>query len=444
MAEDARPDPPVRSPQRIKERGQGTAEFVGALVLVTALIVGTVLYVPSVSSSVSEGVRSAVCSITSLVGIGCSGDDSSEERTAEDRIPPEQCVISSQGGQESVSVAVTFVEFGSGETWMIEQLGDGTYRLTRSKDGNIGATAGIGGGVTLELDGSTFGIEAAAGASAGLGIQSGEVFYASSEQEAQAILEAKRVADDQGIFHDWFGDNEYADREPDEWYVAGFEYAGGSVGATGLTESAQIAAALERQLGTRFKRNGERTDFYAVDMGLDMGIQSLGAELGDVQLAGNMTYAISYDSSGNPTSLTVTTETVADASSQFESSPDDPTRSTIAIEIPLATTTDREVATGMLLTAGLPGALLGTAVVTPQNLSLNPIENIENFAAHAADHGYLSQQTHAFSDSTNGFSASGKFLAELGVDIAWSSSTAQVIDSTYFDGTGWADRPGCV
>ena len=107
-----------RRAPRSDDRGAGTLEYVG-VVAVVAVLVGA-LVLGFANSHYGENLSAQLCKLTSAVD-GGSCPVPPTERAPEDYIPPDACVVSSNG-EESSSGLTVVVDVQSGETWLIEKL----------------------------------------------------------------------------------------------------------------------------------------------------------------------------------------------------------------------------------------------------------------------------------------------------------------------------------
>lgn len=120
----------------MRERGQGTVEYVGALTLVACVLAAaaTAVAAPDLAGTVVGKLRLGLC----LVGADiCSAAQASAEGL-------EPCVVSSNGGGRERGVTLGVVRLGRGGSDLVERLSDGTFRITRSKRYELAGTLGAG------------------------------------------------------------------------------------------------------------------------------------------------------------------------------------------------------------------------------------------------------------------------------------------------------------
>lgn len=442
--------------RRHLERGQGSLEVTGVLAIAAVLVAAIVVATSGQSSRMSNAIVSTICEIVTL-GQGNCGDADTEARMPTDYLPSEPCVVSGTGSSTSGQVGITFVKISASEGWLIEELGDGTYRLTRVDDLGVGGTAGLGFGATVTIDGDRVGIEAQVGGSASLIGQNGEVYVAGSLEEAQEILAQKSTDDTKDFWlgddnplrsgWDWaFGEGEHEQREPDEWFEAAGENYEGSANATLLNGDAGAQGQVEALLGTRYRSDGTSTEYFEASMEgeLNAGVMVAGAGL-----TGSMGALIEVDrdADGNPTAMRIVSTTMGDAYAYDDPSErENPEVTRTTIEIPLDTQEGRDLAARTMWASGLP--LNGVFPDVDSNAIAIPGLDAqavgEELGAFARDHGKMWRETYTEDVSTNGFNITGKLGGELGGGAEWSDTTITTTGAEYYDGTGWVERPGCA
>ena len=138
-------------------------EYVGIVVLAAILVAALLLVLANFQYR--ERVEQALCEITSLGQGDCGAVPTADERAPEDCIPDEECVMTADGQASSVKAGVLFTG-GAGGDWLIEEMGDDTFRLTRAGNLTGGVAVGIGFDVSATRDNHTYGAGAQADASA--------------------------------------------------------------------------------------------------------------------------------------------------------------------------------------------------------------------------------------------------------------------------------------
>ena len=440
------------------ERGQGSLESIGAIgvaaLLVAAVIAATVQTNPAVVGNIKEGI----CRVVTLGQGGC--ESAPVIRTADEYVPPEECVIGTSG-QESEAKVSLVVTLSNGETWLIENLGNGKSRLTRSISSGAGIGAGVGFDVSVTVDGSKYGAALTASAEAMFKGIEGDVFYADSPEQARDILAGQQTDDNKDFWLGdsgpirWIGDqvggkDDYEDAEPDETFEEGGFEISGYAGATGLYETAEAAAAEEAFLGTRHKADGTRTDYFRAKASVMAGVDNwTGDGTFEAAAQGSMEslLEIERDKDGKPISMRMTSTIMGDAQAGDKSDSEPPEYTQRTVEIPLTSESDRDVASRTLWAAGIPfmpgindGITDSDAIGAPWDI----VEIGKDLGEVASARGYIYEQEYT-EDTTvdNGFTFDAKAIAELGLSGSDMKTETQMTDYKYWNGSGLVAREGC-
>lgn len=187
-----------------EERGQGSLEGVGVVVLASVLVAATVGTVVQTSPSLRSEVGYRVCQVTSLGSGDCddpgdvgSRDGGQRGGPSARQAPDEPCVVSSSSvtaGGDASFVASAGLSGG----FLIEHLSDGTVRVTRTGEASAGAGVGLGVEAGATVDGSQSGGVAFADANLALAAQGSETWLTGGPEEAQQLilaLQAEAMAD---------------------------------------------------------------------------------------------------------------------------------------------------------------------------------------------------------------------------------------------------------
>ena len=172
--------------RRRAERGQGSLESVG-IILLAAILAGSVVgLIVQTSPSLRDEVSYRICQIVHVLDSGsCEAPD--EPRTADDRVPEEPCMASSDSVSAEASASVV-VTVRRGYSFLIEEMSDGTYKVTRVDDFGVGTGVGPGIDVSLTIDGKKYGVTAIASADAMLAGKMGETWYADDADDAEGVI----------------------------------------------------------------------------------------------------------------------------------------------------------------------------------------------------------------------------------------------------------------
>lgn len=451
--------------------GIGTLEYVGVITL-TAVLIGAVLL--SVTSlRAREHASAAACRVAEAFGLG-GGCDPTPGRDPEDYVPPEKCVVASDGRDESGSLTVV-VTLDSGERWVVEELGDGTYRLTRARDVGVGIGVGVGFDFSVTSDNETYGVGASASASAAVVVGAGESYIARSPEEARRILDHKRNDETKDL---WFGDdnlvrsgadwlnerfggsNQYEQLDPDEWFTEGGLEGQASAGATAIAVTADAEATLAAYLGRKSRKDGTSIDYLRASVGMSGGMEGYGVTSAGYDIYKRFTLdgeatavvEVERDGDGEPVAFRLRSVTswnpVGDESYSGAGGIDgNPSYTEQVVEIPLESAADRRLATRVMHTVGIPYYPGVTDTVDVEQALLDRFDPVglgTELGQAAMDRGYVYEQTYTMSRNTDAVNAQGKYVVELGVNVTAVESRRATTGYRYYDGTGFVERPECV
>lgn len=460
------------------DRGAGTLENLGVVTIAAILVLA--LVAAFVGFRYGDHLAAAFCRLAAAFD-GSSGSSCSVpvERSADDYVPPEPCIVASSGGDNSASVSFV-VTLEGGEEWLVEELGDGTFRLTHVGKGGAGIGVGIGVGGTVTIDDQTYGASATAEADIAIGIAGGETFYVDSREAAMELLTQQRqdstkdaILGDGGPFR-WvydkaagaLGDDlEGEQRAPDEWFVEGGFYgsaeAQASGGLPGLNVDASTDAAIEAYLGRTERADGTSTDYLRAEMSIDANISgntpdAQGYDAFMVAGAGGEMSAvieIDRDENGEPVAMRMVSAVggYADADTAYSQHTLDDLESSITqrtIQIPLETSADRDVAARLLQTMNVPyvpgvtdPSDIGMAAWTPDSFR----ELTTDLGQLASERGYLYEQEYSTTSTTDfGVDVDVELGARAGVSGSTVSDSRTTTGYRYWNGQEMVERTGCT
>lgn len=450
-----------RTRLRGREAGESTIEHFGTVVVVTLVVVA--LVVAMVAFGLGDRVAATLCQI--LPGTSCEGP--AAVRSAEDRIPPQPCVVHANGGAVRGSVAAA-VQVDGGYTWYIEELGDGRRRLTRTTEEGVGVPIGAGFDVSAVVNDKRYGLALTAGASASLAMRAGDVFYTDSDDEASALLAATVTDDvkDSTIGDDWFGRDVVdwitgasSDEqvEPDSTFVKAGVDLNGSAGATLLTMDASGDAAASAYLGQTQYKDGRVTELFTASG--EASVQA-GGLLGDrgvtddvlakASLGGSIIVEVDRDKDGNPTAMRLVTlgslhaDVEAWDGESWGNEKVNPTYTESTWQVPLESANDRAI-------AGRVAAGLGLAVSGVTD-TLSPVDfgaldyggSWTQFQELAQADGFAWRQEYTVDDTTQGGSFDAAWLLKVGLSAEYTGTERRATSYSFWDGNTFAGRAGCV
>lgn len=150
-----------------RDEGAGSVEYLGATMFVVVIVMSLLM----IATPLGNQIAAKLCS---AFGTTCGSDTAGPPVT--DGPPEGPCTVQQDGTHLEAGVSVSFISLGSSGDMSVEQLSDGTYRVTVG--GELGADASLSAG---EAQGKLFigeyggevGAEAsvAAGVFAGAGVE---------------------------------------------------------------------------------------------------------------------------------------------------------------------------------------------------------------------------------------------------------------------------------
>jgi hypothetical protein len=271
-----------------REHGQTSAEYLGALLLVSVVIAAVAL--TDVGSRISYHARILVCQIAG--GTDCEAESGNPDAPA-----LTQCITrsSDKSIQGSVKVLVFKLEGGV----------EGVYRV--AADGTTWVTLKANAGAGLEF--STPGVEAGsdevqASSPKGEFSVTGRGEFArtwkfGSEDDAHSFINHmvdKVIAQADPIPNFLQGADDYDPPHQDSDTIYGGVNASGNVSGGG----ASAGGGIEAGLGAQYYANGDKTYFFRAKANVKAGYEGFGAG-GD----GTITIGVTYDKNGNEKTMTV-------------------------------------------------------------------------------------------------------------------------------------------
>lgn len=286
----------------MRERGQASLETVAVTALVTALIsaAGALAAFAPLGDAVARQLQRGLCVVR-------AGD------CERDRLP---CATGSveQGSHDSVRIA--FVRLDSRRAVLVEDLSDGTVRLSVMGGGAIGLEAALGATVDLDFGKVAFGIGGELRAAALAATRSGASFTMPSAQAADRLR--RWIADPKQLVLDPPLELLDPRRARDELPVAESVYgeAGfvAKLGATGVVDpvvQGDVTLDSDDALGVRRDvRTGHRTIYFRREAGFDaaLGVGPEGMRrIGGLGRRETTIYGLELDRDGRPVDFSVST-----------------------------------------------------------------------------------------------------------------------------------------
>jgi hypothetical protein len=444
------------------ERGAGTLENLGVVTIAAILVVAVLL--AFAGFRYGDELAAALCRITAAIsgGDGASCGTGAPERSAEDYVPPAPCVVSGNGSSVSGSVAVG-IQVGGGTTVWVEELGDGRFRVTKTDDSSVGVEGGFGFDVSAVVNDNRYGVAATAGGSINAAMRSGDVYYADDEGELEDIIwaETDDTLKDQLVGDDWFGRDavdwvteqvtgELA--EPESTFVRAGVNAMGNAGATLITGDASAKVEAGIYEGTTTYRDGRTTDSFTAS---SSGSARASALLGDggvtddvsavASYSGDLTVEVDRDADGNPTAMRIVTTGSGHADvSAWENEQEDPTYTQSTWQIPLDSEANSQTAARVLWGLGITSEGVTDTLDTFDFSGINYGGSWGDFMDLAKSEGYTWNQDYELGSASYGGNFDAAWILKAGLSAEYSNLTREATGYTYWDGTEYVERAGCM
>ncbi len=444
------------------DAGAATIETTGAWALAALLVVGVVFALLATVPGTAETVRRAICMVVTLGEGACGGAPAPQ---AADRTPTEPCVTRADGRESTVKGAFTFVSASTGEQWMVEELSDGTFRVTRGTSGAVGLEAGVGVTAHVVVDDKGYGITAAAGVAGELGFRSGEVYAAGDQAAVDALLRqhgvdvvadnvigaagpVRSVVDALG---DLVGLDDYQLPEPSARYVEGGIALSATAQATGIYLSGKAGVETSTTLGVRIARNGSTTEYLASTVSGEVAAGGWAAaddgssQYAQIKAQGSVRQVLELDrdADGNVTAVRSKLITAGEAGATFgDAGPKGSTYTERVTTLPIKTDADRRVALGFLAAAGVQ-QVSGLAGPLAPVVALPAAVTAAAFSSAAGERGQITDQTFDASSTSYGGEFGIEAVAKAGGGVNVGITDRSSTGGRYWDGAGWQPWTAC-
>lgn len=452
-----------------RERGAVSLERLG-IILVSAMLVGALVVVLTQRTPVAESARQAVCTILNL-GQGSCGSGGGDDAATRPE-PTDPCTVANSKATTDTKVAIVVVTLRDGREVQVEQLSDGTFRVTLGESGAVGAETGIGGGVSLTIDDRTMGGQAGAGAGAELTIKEGEVHHVKDAEELQGLMDAytadivkDQLVGDSGPLRwgtDLLTDNTGLTApmpDADETFYEGGFSVNASASAAALTTSGHAGVQAAQALGYKEGSDGTKTFYLSSEVSGEAGLQSLGVDTSGTDFKGGeidgkmqMVTAVTVSPEGDVASVDATVTTsgtgrgMASAAFTGEFEGDDidddsAGRSTVfQASLPMDSDDNRVAGWSFLASQGVKS--IGGATAMAALPATVPVDM--NYFNRVRETGTMTEQGYDVEGTTPfAIDAAGKVGIEAGVAASVTSSQMDLTDAQYWDGSQMADWTSC-
>ncbi|WP_128683262.1 hypothetical protein [Actinomyces qiguomingii] len=461
-----------------REKGQGAIEYAAVIIAVSALVLALILLATPLGKRIGCEIQSAIDRMLGGPGLSC-GDIVAEEDTHK---PTEPCVLSETEREKTVSGTVIITVKGGGRI-KVEEMSDGTYRVTQTGILSVGYELHSG-GISLSGTQDDRTVDLSKGGGPGGGAEFGAEVNASGEASSTYIVDSEEAKDelvaylqnqvDTGVatavsplwgatkhVWDYMWDNDgarsYTPPEPAERnYQIGTDgevRGSASKGASGIEGSAGAASAL----GVTAHNDGTTTFYYAASANADVSGNisfslpsddwTASTDVANATAEGQLdnVIAVTVDKSGKPVSMSMTSSmsgsvdagvynVFGDGGPSWNKGGGRVYENTIDMTDPRSA----EVGYDLMLAAGIPvyGA---TRTIQGEN-------PFENYVREAKNNGVSTRRDVTSKDSTTNLAikAVGKFDGiNIGGGYKDESATIEYGNGEYWNGNEWVDWGGC-
>jgi len=459
-----------------REEGQGTLEYAAVIVAAAVLVLVLILLATPWGKKIGCEIQSALDKMLGGQGYSCSDIETEDDSHK----PTEPCVLSETQREKTVSATAIITVEGGGRL-KVEEMSDGTYRVTQTGILGVGYEVNSG-GISLSgtYDDKTVDLSKGAGGGADLGAEanvSGEAsstYIVSSEKEKDELVAYLQNQVDTAVATtaspiwgaakyawDWGWDNNgarsYTPPEPAErnYQLGEDAEVNGSVsaGGAGAEGSAGVAAAL----GVTSHSDGTTTFYYSVSAHADAsGSVSFSRTSGDWTASADAAsvgaeaevdnvIAVTVDESGKPVSMSMTSSAYSsgdaglpdifgDGGQSWSKEGGKVYENTIDMTDPHSA----DVGYDLMLAAGIP--VYGAA------RTIQGEDPYANFIQEAKNNGVSVRRDIISKDgSTNlAIEATGKFEGiNVGGGYKDESASTEYGNGEYWNGSKWVDWGGC-
>lgn len=432
-----------RRPDRHADSGQTTIEWLGIAAVCVALVLALITFAPGMGREIAQAVE---CLIQQVTGGGPCG----RPQTA-DGGPTTPCALSAESTNVELGVKVIAVTLDGSYGYIIEEMSDGTVKVTEVVRAEVGASEGKGGGVAINAGDQRAGARATAGARAAGFIELGDSWVFPNATEADEHIEntlvdrALRTNPVTGLP----GVNQIAKGALGLIGVGGNDVEGqrestrvdvgilatGTAEAVGGVTSGEVTAGLEAAGGMTVHQDG-RVDATFIVSG--EGASSLGIpELADIDLgatgSAEVTVTFAPDGTVDSVGLTVTTTTTNDsgvadqdpgqALDDLAKSVVDPQDATTQVIMDYELDIDSpelQQATIDFITSQAPGG-------TPAS------EGRSALGDALVNNSTVTRSVYELDDGKYGVDASGEFIVGGRLSANLIRANSELVDATYYD-----------
>ena len=446
------------------ESGAASLETTGMWALAAVLVAAVALVIVAAAPGLGDTVRRAICIVVTLG----QGECGSATTSAAEHVPVNPCVLEAKG-RESTIEGSFIVSLGTGEQWLVEELSDGRYKITRGTSGSVGVDTGVGLIAQVVVDDTPYGVTATANAGAKLTFKAGEVYYADDKDGVSDLLR-QHVADvvkdgtvgPSGPIRwgvDQIDDLVGADTqlpEPSERYVEGGVELSADASTTAVVAGAAGKVGVSQVLGFRIGRDGTSTQYIqstvngSVGAGTWSGADDGSYQYSQIKAEGSVQAVVEIERDKDGEVTAVRTKMVmageSAATNRIGGEVTGPSANGYVertAELPIRSEGDRVLAMTYLRSLGIQ-EVGGLSVPIPVSaLAGGGVASAVAFTDATRARGYVTEQSFDNDTRTDGFALGGEVIGKFGGAGAVNTVTRTSTGASYFDGTAWQPWRAC-
>lgn len=440
------------------ERGATAIEYAGIVFLVVSLTISLMMIVPGWGATIVCKVSSAVSKVSGQNAWDCGGSNGSKK--SDKHKPKKACAVNRRSRSLNGSAGIVLGVEVKGSL-IIEQMSDGTYKITDTTGVKVGISkhgVGVGGGAKVTIDNQDYGAYASASLKAGVTGNAGEVYVAKSEEEKNRYVEylmrnaaanaggaPVSVANKAYNFVDQYAFGNEPPK-PNEYYidlgVEGTASASAAAAVTGVKGSANGSHAIGMKVNVKDKTV---TTYYKVAAGVSGGASSLNVG-GEGEASADMMVAVTVDADNPEKVLNVSASGSASAEGgeklppglgSYESRDNAGLVWTASVDLNSEET--KRMANDFMSAVGVNPSSSGS----PQPEKV--VDATNTFIEATVNKGVLTVQDVNKTTSNYGAEAGIKFVIGAGLGVTYTDQEVKMSNGRYYDAeTGrWETWEGC-
>ena len=426
----------------LAERGASAVEYAGVIIAVVALVLVLILAAPLWGDRLACVIGMA---LDRAFGNGTYTCAAAEQK------PQPACVLTNRSRSGSVSVSVA-VNVTINQGIKVEEMSDGTYRVTDMRGSSVGVGAGVGGGAQVTWDNQSIGGYASASVGAAATGEGGQTYVVKNEKEKDDLLfylTRHQVGDAAGLggrFTNWLWDKAdgYDPPTPQEYYVELSGKGSASAQGTASLASANGSIDLSGAVGMKVNPSQGTTTYYIESAATgEAAAGSLGIGQAGVDGQVSAMVAVTVDSESGTLKNVTTTSLLQGgyaASSDLPGAgkgPSDQAGKQVTTSLDVTSDQSRRIAEGLLQGAGI---LTGDTTSSAQGLQ----QASDAFIEASRSNGSMTVQDVSVDSHKYGADFDVEEVLKAGLGASYTDTTTTFSNGyIWTPGTGWAKWKNC-